>query len=124
MPNMPTATETKLIPEYSSRTPNVKRGVPVTSVLADRAEQQPEQDHRQRLDRRAACQGGRRDQPEDDEREELGRAERSATLASGGREQDEDERPDGAGEERADRGGREGRSGPARSAPSRGRRWR
>ena len=28
-PNMPTATETKLMPEYSSRAPKVKRGVPV-----------------------------------------------------------------------------------------------
>ena len=28
-PNMPTATETKLMPPYISRTPNVNRGVPV-----------------------------------------------------------------------------------------------
>ena len=73
-------------------------------VLADRAEQEAEDDHRQRLDGRAAGQGDRRDQPEHNQAEELGRAECQRDARQRRREEHQHERGNGAGDERADGG--------------------
>ncbi len=82
-------------------------------VLADHAEQQAEHDHGERLQDRAVRQRDRGDEAEHDQREVLGRAEvqRRARERRGGER--EDEGGDGAGEERAERGGGERRAGLA-----------
>ena len=79
-------------------------------VLADRAEQETQDDHRQRLGRRATCERDRGDQPEHDEAEELGRSEGQGHPRQRRREEDENERREGARDERADGGGGERRA--------------
>ena len=112
-PNMPTASETKSRPPYSSRTPKVNRGTAGVEVLPDRAEQQPEHDHREGLQGRPAGQGDGGDQAEHDEGEVLGRPELQRRSREGWGEQGQYHGGDRAREERPQRRRRERRPCPS-----------
>ena len=82
-------------------------------VGADKAEQQAERHHGQRLDDRAVGKRDRRDEADDHQREIFGRAELQRDAGQRRGEDRHEEGRDRAGEERAERGDRKRRAGPA-----------
>ena len=111
MANTPIAKGMKPMPSISAGTPNVKRGTPLLTSVPMLPEQQPENDHGERLVDRTLRNHDRCNQAQYHERAILRRAEKQSHLDQERREKYEYQRRDATGEKRCQRGNRESRAG-------------